>query len=369
MKRKFISLLIVLAVAAALAVPAFAAAGMANFRPTKTYAGEFTDLPAEEWYYSNVVNAYEYGFMIGSGDSFSPLGSLKVCEAIVIADRVYSLYHTGETVSLEAAEPWYTPYVDYAVEKGLIKENDFTDYEAEITRAQAAYVLTNALPTKEFKAINDVASVPDVDSENDPYAESILSFYKSGILKGVDEFGNYMPDATIDRSQTCAIISRITVPENRLSFVLNEKYALGNDAYFIYETGLEEKQQSDALVWSDSKKTLAVSFMEAYSDSYKNMPITLFTADEITSLLSDNMEAQGMTVNSITVSPVVIGGTDAYYAVMDLGVKNKTVSSHSYIYIKDGYYTEAVFMAKSEGLPIADIAASFRINDAAPIAK
>lgn len=102
--------------AALLTVSAFAA----GFTKTNTYTeGLFTDVPAAEWYATEVANAYELGLVAGAGEGlYQPDGNVTVAEAITMAARAAAIY-AGETIDTSASGEWYTPYVNYAVSKGI----------------------------------------------------------------------------------------------------------------------------------------------------------------------------------------------------------------------------------------------------------
>lgn len=89
----------------------------AAFTKTNTYQnGTFSDVPANEWYSSEVGGAYELGLMNGVGGGlFSPDGSFTVAEAITLASRARAVYN-GETIE-QSGEPWYAPYVELCKEK------------------------------------------------------------------------------------------------------------------------------------------------------------------------------------------------------------------------------------------------------------
>lgn len=40
---------------------------------------------------------------------------------------------------------WATPYIQKAVELGLIEPDEYSDYDATLTRSQAAKIIANAL--------------------------------------------------------------------------------------------------------------------------------------------------------------------------------------------------------------------------------
>ena len=195
------------------------AGSMGNFLQKNTYSpGMFTDASEHDWYgYNNqmvVARAYEYGLMQGnSPTTFNPKGNMTVGEAITVAARVHSIYTTGTENFIEVS-PWYQVYVEYAIGKSIIKSGDFTSYTRAATRAEMAYIFSNALPTAEFAPKNTVSSLPDVTSGT-PYYSSIITLYRAGILTGSDDRGTFSPSSNIIRAEAAAIISRVILPDTR----------------------------------------------------------------------------------------------------------------------------------------------------------
>jgi hypothetical protein len=194
-----------------------ALSAMSNFIPANSYvSGQFTDVGGNAWYSKVVALAYEYGLMKGSSETtFNPTGNITVAEAITVAARVHSIYYTGADNFTQSA-PWYQVYADYAVLKGIIAANEFTDYNRAATRAEMAYIFSRTLPPDEFTAQNTVNSLPDVNSDA-PYYNEILMLYKAGVLSGNDEKGTFSPGNNITRAEAAAIISRVILPETRTS--------------------------------------------------------------------------------------------------------------------------------------------------------
>ena len=157
--KRFTALLLACCMMFGLYVPAQAAgSGMDNFQKAETYNGQFADIDAGYWAASSVKLCYEYGLMKGaSATAFNPKGDLTVAEAIVMADRIHEIYHTGKS-TLNNGDPWYQPYVDYAMKNGLIAQGDFSSYTAKATRAQMAYLFCNALPQGTLVEINSISS-------------------------------------------------------------------------------------------------------------------------------------------------------------------------------------------------------------------
>ena len=220
MKRKLLSLVLTGTLCLGLAVPALAA-GLDNFQRSKTYsAGQFTDVPAGEWYAANVQAAYELGLMEGNtGTTFNPGGNLTIAEALALACRLHSTYVGDNAVFAISGGTWYQPYVDYAAENGILAAGAYTDYTATATRAQFASILAASLPAEALTAINSVTALPDVPADA-AYAAAVLSLYNAGVLTGSDAAGSFRPDTTIQRSEVATIVTRMADPSLRKSFTL-----------------------------------------------------------------------------------------------------------------------------------------------------
>ena len=221
MKRRVLSLLLA-GVMAASALPGIAsAAGLSNFQKSNTYTpGQFADVPAGSWYAAGVQSAYELGLMTGTGaNAFDPSGDLTLAETVVLAARFHSIY-TGDGASFTGGATWYQPYVDYAIQNGVIPSGAYSDYSATATRAQFASILAAALPSEALPAINTVTVLPDVDA-NATYAAAALKLYNAGILTGSDAAGTFNPESSIQRSEVATIVTRMADQSQRKTFTLS----------------------------------------------------------------------------------------------------------------------------------------------------
>jgi len=179
----------------------------------------FSDVNENAWYGFNdqkvIANAYEYGLMQGSGNTFNPTGNMTISEAVTIAARVHHIYNGGNGEFVQGS-PWYQVYVDYAISNGIINAGTFSDFNRAATRAEMAYIFCNSLPASEFPQQNTVNSLPDVNN-NTPYREAILMLYRAGVLTGSDAQGTFNPNNNIIRAEAAAIISRVILPATRVS--------------------------------------------------------------------------------------------------------------------------------------------------------
>lgn len=177
----------------------------------------FEDISSQSWYAQNVYNAVNYGVMNGkSGSVFDPNGSIRICEAIKMAAVVHNLYRGLDgTFDTSYGSNWYDAYVSYAVFNGIISEDDFTDYNAEASRADMAYIFSNAIDKTDLETINVTRSPKDV-TQNTKYSENIRLLYNAGVLTGDAGSYNYRPDDSITRAEAATIILRIIDRDYRI---------------------------------------------------------------------------------------------------------------------------------------------------------
>ena len=221
MKKQF-ALLLSLAALAALCVPALAA-GLDSFQKVHSYTpGQFTDVPTTSWCAANVQTVYEYGMMSGrSDDCIDTDGNLTLAQAIVLSCRLHSTYYQDGAVFGEA-EPWYQPYVDYALEEEIIT-GAYSGYERPVSRAAFAMILGGALPDEALAQINSIeeGAIPDVPPDVS-YAPAVYRLYRAGVLTGGDAKGTFAPFSTITRGAAAAIVGRMVEPALRRQITLKQ---------------------------------------------------------------------------------------------------------------------------------------------------
>ena len=189
--------------------------------PAVLAATPFTDVSADQWYYKDVENAYNMNLINGkTATTFAPQDFLTYAEAAKLAACMHQRVTLG-AVTLTNGSPWYQTYVDYCKENGIITR----DYAWEMNATRAGYmeIFANALPEENLQEINYVedGSIPDVSSEHDQ-AEAIYKLYRAGILQGNDAEHNCNPYASIQRSEVAAILTRMMVEGERISFTMGE---------------------------------------------------------------------------------------------------------------------------------------------------
>ena len=189
---------------------------------TVYFQGQFSDVPANQWFTNNVANAFSFGLMKGnSATTFNPYGDVTVAEAIAMAARIHSIYSTG-TENFAQGTPWYQCYLDYAYQNKIISYAYYNcDVKHKATRAQFAEIFAAALPDEALSIKNSVSdnAVPDVKMK-DSYSAPVYKLYRAGILAGGDAKGTFSPGTFITRAECATIVARMADSDNRVSFSL-----------------------------------------------------------------------------------------------------------------------------------------------------
>lgn len=189
---------------------------------TVYFQGQFSDVPANQWFTNNVANAFSFGLMKGnSATTFDPYGDVTVAEAIAMAARIHSIYTTGSENFIQGT-PWYQCYLDYAYQNKIISYAYYNcDVKHKATRAQFAEIFAAALPDEALSIKNSVSdnAVPDVKMK-DSYSAPVYKLYRAGILAGGDAKGTFSPGTFITRAECATIVARMADSDNRVSFSL-----------------------------------------------------------------------------------------------------------------------------------------------------
>ena len=299
--KKLLSLVLSLALAFSLCVPAMAASeSMANFQKTATYNNQFSDVSASYWATPAIKLCYEYGFMKGTTPKqFSPTGALTVAEAIVMADRLHEIYTTGQS-TLTNGEPWYQTYVDYALENGIVQAGDFTSYTAKATRGQMAYLFSRALP--------------DVTGST-KYSQEIFSLYNAGVLTGSDVFGTFKPNDNIIRAEAAAILTRVALPEQRKTVVLMKQVQWGVAKLAIPQSagaGVTENGMYTVTSEQDACGVIATSVTDS---AYKGLSVTVLSEQQMNNILTQAFNSTDGKLSNAKSTKVSFGSVKAYRTV------------------------------------------------------
>lgn len=254
-----------------------------------THTMGFTDVPESAWYYEDVKGAVESGIVNGKTETeYKPNDNLTYAEAIKLAACMYDVRTNGTVTIVPGGSPWYTPYLEYCLEKGIITEDFFSKSarpDEYATREGYMSIFANALPDEALKPINSVPddSIPDVPSSK-AYAEGVYKLYRAGILQGVDAEHNCKPLDNIKRSEVAAIITRMMDKDKRVEFSIGEEHESEKESEKEPEEGPEKEpekepeQEPEEPVADDSE---VVETPDMYPDlAISGQPVYKQNADE-----------------------------------------------------------------------------------------
>ena len=167
---------------------------------------QFADVNEDKWYYNEILEAKKLGLIEGIGNNkYNPSGNVTLAEVIVMAVRIKNSIGGANTeITNSPVGKWYNSYITFAVNSGIIKTDDFDNFDRNATRAEVAYIFANVLGDIE---IDNSTVISDVD-ENTKYGDSIKKLYSAGILEG-DGDGSFRPDDSITRAEAAAILLRV----------------------------------------------------------------------------------------------------------------------------------------------------------------
>lgn len=171
----------------------------------------------EHWFKQYSVAAQSLG-LTGDASIRNCNDNLTLAECVTLTARAHDLFTEGNAgFKALDGEAWYEPYVIYLMNNQILTE-DFEDYLAGTTREQFVNLLIAALPENEtVERINDPISFADEWNISNSYAVSL--FYEAGILTGVKQSDGvyFYPDSTITRGEAVTMLTRLAMPELRVS--------------------------------------------------------------------------------------------------------------------------------------------------------
>jgi len=191
----------------------------------------FSDLPETHWakpYIDplstlEIINGYPDG-------TFKPLANVKINEFITMT--VKALGYRFESMSSD----WAKPYIDKAIELGLILDREFTSYTANITREQMASIIVNAVALSEPRPSSTMDlyvrnETKDYYLVSDYYKQNIIDSFKFGIITGYADH-TFKPKNFSNRAEASTVISKLLNKAQRKPFVKTDvKYTMVPTSY------------------------------------------------------------------------------------------------------------------------------------------
>ena len=168
----------------------------------------FSDVNPGDWFYDNVMDAAENGYISGMGDgTFNPTGATTRAQfASMIANAMgYEANPDAKSAFPDVADDfWGKAAINFCVENGILSGYDDGTFQPNkaITRQEAASILRNA-----FELTETTDELFPDDSAIAGWAkESVYLVKASGLMKGDAGTGNFRPTSTITRAEAASIL-------------------------------------------------------------------------------------------------------------------------------------------------------------------
>ena len=172
----------------------------------------FTDVHEGDWFYEEVLYAYENGLMNGVGDNrFAPNSATTRGMLVTILYRLEGEPAvTGEADFDDVGDTWYTDAVIWAAANDIVNgigDNQFGP-ENTLTREQLVTMLYRYAQNKGYDvtASADLSGYPDADKIQSWAQEAMTWAVAEGIVEGMD--GNLNPAGSATRAQIATILMR-----------------------------------------------------------------------------------------------------------------------------------------------------------------
>jgi len=158
-----------------------------------------------DWFYDEVTKLAEKGLISGYPDkTFKPMGNIKVAEFIKIL-----LKSMGYDLYVVKGDYWARNFINKATELGIIKENEFDNYDRPITRGEMAKMILRAgvedKITKDHEKYS--SKISDYSTLSPEERETATKIYSSGIITGFPD-GSFGYHRNATRAEACAILIR-----------------------------------------------------------------------------------------------------------------------------------------------------------------
>lgn len=190
-----------------------------SFTTFASTAESFSDIEGH-WAKRQITELTSQGIINGKGNGvFDPNGTVTIAEFIKLAVAV-----TGATYDVSGYDYWATPYINKAVELGIITQYQFPNYNRPITREEMAYIgygsfsIINHPMDYSYSVSHAKYNLKDHQFINDQYKKSVYYSYLVGLITGKPG-GVFDPKGTATRAEASVVTLRMIEEKERATYV------------------------------------------------------------------------------------------------------------------------------------------------------
>lgn len=322
-------------------------------------AGRFTDVPNGAWYGPDLeyVTNYDHRIISGYPDgTFKPEGTLTVdqfLKCLVVASG-HTVIHSGDGY-------WAQPYIDEALETGIISQGDFSDYRVGLSREVMAGIVLNAVMQLEYVKLRYSSeielSLTDRSLVNPNHMDDVTAVFELGIITGYPD-GRFAPMATLTRAEAVTIIRRIIDVSARVPFSSEEKidydeHLMGGEEWVDPSMATPEmnRKEDQMMIKSDNL------YYENHSDDVYKDSITMIVFYPESGIpeeqLEDVQRILSRRLDHVRVESIMnyFEGKEGWYTTLNEPIRTASINPYSF-FMKEITVDEDTNRERSEAVMI-----------------
>lgn len=183
---------------------AFIAALVIGLNTVGAAFADFSDISGH-WSAQFVTKLASVGVVSGYGTSYRPDDSVTAAEFITMTANALGYK------PVTGGADWANAYIDYAMEEELIWDNEIADFNAPITRGDAAMILVRAAGLEETNVPNEQTFIRGIDDYYDIinyYKPYVLRAYANKLLRGYGD-NTFRYKNPLSRAEAAVLITRL----------------------------------------------------------------------------------------------------------------------------------------------------------------
>lgn len=186
--------------------------------PISASAAKFSDIPSGSWYENDVYALVNKGIIGGTGNNkFTPNGKIsraecaKILTLMAMSEGELGPFKGWSTFKDVGANSWYTPYINWAYEAGIISGYEDKTFRPTrpVNRQELAVMITNFASRMGYtlSTRNSAKTFKDQSRIGKWAASSVQACQRAGIIGGYSD-GSFNPLHNTKRSESAAMFNR-----------------------------------------------------------------------------------------------------------------------------------------------------------------
>ena len=175
---------------------------------TVTQGVTFDDIDENDWFYDDVVDAAENGYVNGMGEGkYQPYGQLTRAQFALMIARAMNYDSNPDVTSAfpdVADDHWAKAAINFCYQNDIIRGYEDGEFKPDryVTRQEVAAILARAFNLEEISS----EEYPDDASIASWASEDVYKAKAAGLMKGDADTGNFRPTSLLNRAEAATIL-------------------------------------------------------------------------------------------------------------------------------------------------------------------